>query len=167
MRRAACSENGRRAIGVVAAMTLSACTTFAAITPSPLPSEAEARGHLAQIVALARAGEFEALCDLGSGNCEQALDDAGRDAVPPAAPLVVGTRRIEPERLDSNLWSGGGFVLQVCGIDGAGRPYSSDVLVFRDGDRLLAIEAVYWAGIRIASGSTVGAATTPFPGCPT
>jgi len=91
-------------------MALSACTRLAPFTPPPPPSEAEARGHLAQIVALARAGEFEALCDLGSGNCEQALDDADRDALPPAAPLVVGTRRFEPERLDGNAWSAGGSV---------------------------------------------------------
>ena len=47
-------------------------------------------------------------------------------------------------------------VLSLAGTDGIGRPYQSEVLVFSDRDSLHAIEAVFWAGGRIADDGTVG-----------
>jgi hypothetical protein len=134
--------------------------------PPPPPSEADARAYLATIVGLAMRGDFDGLCAVGSGTCPKDLREAGREAVPPIPPRVVGTRVLMPEsRGDS--WSSGGFVLQVCGVDGRGEPYFDEVLVFREGERLISIGTVYWSRIRIAEGQTTGGPqTTPPPECP-
>jgi hypothetical protein len=134
--------------------------------PMPPPSEADARAHLTTIVGLAMRGDFEALCAMGSGTCAADLRDAGRDAVPPIPPRIVGTRVVLPKE-HGDSWSSGGFVLQVCGIDGRGAPYFDEVLVFRNGGRLMSIGTVYWSRIRIAEGQTAGGPQpTPPPECP-
>jgi hypothetical protein len=135
--------------------------------PAPPPSEGEARAFLAGIVGLAMRGDFEGLCAVGSGTCQDQLRDSGRDAVPPLPPRIVGTRVVQPQRL-GDAWSTGGFVLQVCGIDGRGEPYFDEVLVLRDGSRLISIGTVYWSRTRIAEGQTAGGPQpTPPPECPT
>ena len=123
--------------------------------PAPPPSEADARAYLATVVGLAMRGDFEGLCAVGSGTCEKQLRDAGRDAVPPAPPRIVGTRVIQPRAVVGG-WSSGGRVLEVCGIDGRGSPYYDEVLVFRDGSRLISVGTVYWSRTRITEGSTAG-----------
>jgi hypothetical protein len=37
----------------------------------------------------------------------------------------------------------------LCGLDAAGEPYESEVLVFDSGDRLLATAAVFWTGTSV------------------
>ena len=134
--------------------------------PAPPPSEADARAYFATVVGLAMRGDFEGLCSVGSGTCEEQLRDAGRDAVPPAPPRIVGTRLIQPRAVVGG-WSSGGRVLEVCGIDGRGDPYFDEVLVFREGPRLISIGTVYWSRIRIAESQTAGGPQpTPPPECP-
>ena len=123
--------------------------------PAPPPSEADARAYFATVVGLAMGGDLEGLCAVGSGTCEKQLRDAGRDAVPPAPPRIVGTREIQPRAVVGG-WSSGGRVLQVCGIDGRGDPYYDEVLVFHDGSRLISIGTVYWSRTRISEDSTAG-----------
>jgi hypothetical protein len=123
--------------------------------PAPPPSEADARAYFATVVGLAMGGDFEGLCAVGSGTCEKQLRDAGRDAVPPVPPRIVGTREIQPRAVVGG-WSSGGRVLQVCGIDGRGDPYYDEVLVFHDGSRLISIGTVYWSRTRISEDSTAG-----------
>ena len=122
---------------------------------APPPSEADARAYFATVVGLAMGGDFEGLCAVGSGTCEKQLRDAGRDAVPPAPPRIVGTREIQPRAVVGG-WSSGGRVLEVCGIDGRGDPYYDEVLVFHDGSRLISIGTVYWSRTRISEDSTAG-----------
>lgn len=119
--------------------------------PAGPPTVGQASAYLDEIVALARAGDFEALCDLaGDGNCERKLDDAGRDRVPVDPPTISGARLI-PDTTSGDLRSLGGIVLVLCGSDAHGEPYESEMLVFRERDRLRAINPVYWAGIGIAA----------------
>jgi hypothetical protein len=154
-----------RFMGLLAAALLAGCSLVPFGEPEPIPTEAEARTFLAEIVALARSGDFDGLCARGS-NCRQALDSAGRDAVPPDPPLVVGTRRIEHEQRQGG-WSVGGIVLQVCGIDGRGDAYDGEVMVLRSEGTLTSIGTVYWSGTRIATSNVVGAPRGPAPaGCP-
>jgi hypothetical protein len=134
--------------------------------PAPVPSEAEARSHFAQVVGLAMGGDFGGLCDLGDSNCRNILRDASEETVPPLPPRIVGTRVVEPE-IHGDTWSTGGFVLQVCGIDGHGKPYFDEVLVFNDGTRLISTGTIYWSRTRIAEGPTAGGPQpTPPPECP-
>jgi len=136
--------------------------------PAPPPSEAEARAHFTEVVALALRHDFERLCENGDGNCRKILRNAGVDTVPPLPPRIVGTRVVMPENHGGDTWSSGGFVLQVCGIDGRGEPYFDEILVFREGERLISTGTVYWSRTRIAEGQTAGGPqSTPPPECPT
>lgn len=133
--------------------------------PAP-PSEAEALDLLDQIVAAATRRDFDALCAFGTSACWELLDVAGRDAVPPLRPRVVGLTRLENARRPDGLWTSGGVLLQLCGVDGRGRAYASEMLIVRTGSAsnpgpLAASEPVYWSGMRIARDATVGAGATP------
>jgi hypothetical protein len=155
-------DAGRRRPALAGALVLlmSACQAVS-FTPAPPPSEADATAFLARLAELARSRDFAALCDLGSGNCEHVLDEVGQATAPATDPVIVDTRVIAPRELQDDTWSLGGRVLQVCGTDGAGRPYQSEVLVFSTQGTLRAIEAVFWAGGRIADDGTVAPWTDP------
>jgi hypothetical protein len=123
----------------------------AAFVPPPPPSEAAARAVLDRAVTYARAYDFAGLCSLSDGNCPIILQQAGRDAVPLDPPIVYGTRILQPTQLANGGWDAGGRVPQVCGIDGRGRPYRSEVLAFTSGSTVTLINPVYWSGMGIAS----------------
>jgi hypothetical protein len=143
----------RGAAALIAVVSVAGCAPAAT-----LPSEAEALDFLDEAVSLAAAQRFEDLCDLGGGNCERLLADAGD---PPAEPpIVVGTRTLAPET-SGGMTSVGGIILELCGIRDDG-PYYTEMLVWNDtsqGSRLRATEPVFWSGFGIATDST----TEPVP----
>ena len=141
------------AIAVVAVLgpRLAPRALNSAFAPPPPPSDAAARAALERAVAYARAFDFDGLCGLGDGNCPILLQQASRDAVPPDPPIVCGERVLQPTQLANGAWDGGGRVLQVCGIDGRGHPYRSEVLAFSTGSTVTLINAVYWSGVGIQS----------------
>jgi hypothetical protein len=134
----------------ILAIGVAACSAQPSANP---PTLAEAQAFLVEIVALAQRGDFEVLCDMsGDGNCERKLDEAGRDRVPPDGPTIKSVR-IVPTTKSGDQTSLGGLVLVMCGIDGLGSPYASEMLVFRDGSATLrAINPIYWGTYTIASG---------------
>ena len=139
----------RPVAGLLLVLAIAAC--FSGGPPAgTIPTVEEAQGHLDEIVRLARAGDFEGLCLLGDANCENSLEIAGQDAVPPDPPKIVGTRTV-PTTVSNGLQARGGIVFVLCGIDGRGEPYDSEMLVFHDGNGLRAINPVYWGRTRIAS----------------
>ena len=148
------------AIAVAAALVIGCA---GGSTPQGVPpTETEARAVLAELVAAARAGEFGTLCARGDANCPDVLAEAGRGRVPPEPPVLAGTRLLEPEPNRD-----GGLVLQVCGIDGAGRRYASELLVTRTVSGLRVIQPVYWSGLRVPDDATVGTdRPLGWPGCP-
>jgi len=129
------------------------------------PTLAEAQGYLNQLVAAARGGDFAALCPSQDLTCTDQLDAAGRDAVPPDPPTILGSRTIESSNADGQQTIGG-IALTVCGLDGRQRPYRSEVLVFRSGSGLAALNPVYWDNVSVAGGTPVTPiAPPPAPGC--
>lgn len=116
---------------------------------------------LDRVVSLAREKDFEGLCSLGDGNCRRHLDMAGRDAVPPGPPTVVRTRII-PTTTSGPQRNLGGVVLILCGIDGHGNHYDSEMLVYHSGHGLQVINPVYWGKTRIGDGANPVTAET-FP----
>lgn len=123
-------------------------------------TEAEARRYLDRMVAAAEARDFEALCELNGSvlNCRRQLDigcdDAPatapevscRDTVPDEPPQVVTTRS-SPKTSPTDT---PGRLLVVRGIDRAGKPYETEVFVFRENRRSFkAINAVYWSNAQI------------------
>jgi len=136
----------------------------AAVSPDvgSVPAESEARSLLARIVAAAQGGDFAELCSFGDPSCADTLEGAGRDAVPPLPPTVAGTRVITTT---ANRY--GGLVLQLCGIDGRGQRYATEMLVLRSAGGLKAIQPVFWSGMRIATDDEAGPnEPLSFPGCP-
>ena len=105
---------------------------------------------LDRVVSLAGAGDFEGLCALGDGNCGRHLETAGRDAIPPDPPTVVGTRVIPTTTTSGDQMHLGGVVLILCGVDANGEHYDSEMLVFHSGHGLQVINPVYWGTTRIA-----------------
>ena len=126
-----------------------------------IPSQEEALGFLGRVVVLARQGDFEAICAIGDGNCKRHLDDAGRDAVPPNPPVVVRTSIIPTSTTSAGQQSLGGVVLVLCGIDGHGQHYESEMLVFHDGSGLRAINPIYWGRTRIAGSPGFAGSSEP------
>ena len=130
----------------------------------PVSDEA-ARRYFDRIVAAAEAKDFQALCDFngsarvcreelrvycpenyGSGPAPQfpkgeELEQECRESVPPDPPTIVSSRH-HPRRAGYT----GGRILLVRGVDGRGKPYETEVLIFRDKRSYKAIHAVFWSG---------------------
>lgn len=155
----------KRAALVLVALVVAACGQLR-ITPPPPPSEDAAAELLHSVVAIVKSGDLGRLCSLGAGTCPKVLREADPRAVPRSGPVVVGTRVVPPSANANGTWNVGGRVLALCGRDGLNRPYYSEMLVFEQDGRLIATEPVYWTGIRIASGSTVGGPVPTAPLCP-
>jgi hypothetical protein len=160
----------RSAIVVTLLLVVAGCSLSPVPTPfSPLPppSAAVALRHLTSIVAVVESGDLSGLCRFGGGNCRDELASADPEAVPGDGPIVLGTAVIPPRREADGAWTTGGLLLDLCGRDGRGRVYGSQMLVFQDaGGRLLSINTLYWTGMKIAtSNEAVGRAQPPRP-CP-
>jgi len=150
---------------LLVALVIAACNTPKP-TSAPPPTRDEALSFLAQIVALAQQGDFDALCSMaGDGNCEFKLDDAGRDRVPSAAPTVWSIAGV-PTTTNGDQTSLGGIVLGLCGIDALGRGFDSEMLVFRDTDTTMrAINPVYWGQDKVARGDRTSLGPPDPGGC--
>ena len=147
---------------LVAMLAVGVAAVLRPLSAAPAaPSVAESQAFLQQLVALAQSGDFERLCALADGNCWRLLEQAGPDRVPPTPPKVTSTRVIAP---DAGTGALGGLALSVCGTDADGADYRSEVLVFRDGQGLRAINGVYWDGVTIAAGSTTISQPPSSPG---
>lgn len=132
-------------------------------------TEREARRYLDRIVEAARARDFDAVCRLNGsvGNCRDQLRKGCDDTpfapdpilctqtVPPEAPTITATRYHEKG-------PGGtpGRILALAGTDGIGRPYNSEIMVFRERrNSFKAINAVYWSNSYILEESTSSPST--------
>ena len=146
---------------VLVAIGCSGAPTTVPSGDAGVPSFAEAEHHLDAAVAVVRSGDLTHLCDLGSATCQHTLDLSDPAAVPTSGPDVLGSRVI-----GTTPTSAGGLVLELCGRDGLGHSYYSEMLVFRDGQRLLSTGTVYWVGITIPGSSTTGQ-VPPRPCTPT
>ncbi len=132
---------------------------------TPPVTEAEARAYLDRIVVAARARDFNELCHLNGAvlNCERVLNEFKlRSAVPSDPPTVVGSRyhRKTP---------GGtaGRVLVVTGTTSCGKPYRTEVFVFRETRfNFKAINAVYWSNFKLIESNNLSPGGDPPPTCP-
>ncbi len=132
---------------------------------TPPVTEAEARAYLNRIVAAAQAQDFDTLCRLnGSVNiCSRTLDEFNlRNAVPSVPPTVVGSR-YSPKRGTGDT---AGMILVVEGPNACGKPYHTEVFVFRENRyHFKAINAVYWSNARVVEDNISQPAGTPPPRC--
>lgn len=135
-----------------------------AYTPPPPPTEQAALAYLDEVVRLVESGRVESICSLASGTCPLELRAMDAAAVPALPPRVIGTRVLAPKRNSDGTWAIGGRVISVCGVDGRGKPYSSEMLVFSDGNQLISTNTLYWTGSHVATGDTTGS-PLPQAGC--
>lgn len=152
---------------LVAALAAGACGPGGAgtATPPPVPTEAAGRTVVDQLAAFATGGALGSICTLGSGTCPHDLRNAAPGSAPTAAPEVMGSWVVEPSARPGG-WSLGGRAFALCGTDGLGRGFYSEVLVFDSGAGVLrAVNAVFWTGARIATSADTGAAA-PRYACP-
>lgn len=118
--------------------------------PTAAPTVAETRAFIAEMVRLAQAGEFEQLCDMGGGNCEDILATAGAENVPADPPNIARIYEVPSVRHADGSWSQGGQMVEMCGTDRSGADYKSQMLVFRDPhEGIIAIEPIYWSGLHV------------------
>jgi hypothetical protein len=156
------------AVGLGAALLLVGCA--APRGPVDPPSTAEARAFLGDIVAIARSGDLTRLCELGTGNCAKWARELGPASIPPTPPTVV-REQVVPARLlpGTDTRTAAGVLFEVCGTDGLGEPYRSEVFVFVDDSsgELRAIEPVYWWRGRVTDPLAPVEGADPRPsGCP-
>lgn len=131
----------------LAALGVAACQhTSDGRNGSRVPTEAEARGVLAQYeAAAAKATDAASYCAISfiREMCESSFNRHGGIAgVPTSPPTIVSSSRVE-----------GGFirVLVLCGKDGLGKPYRTDFPVERDLEHPETLRAgmpVYWSGAK-------------------
>jgi hypothetical protein len=156
-------------VGTVLMVLLSGCGVAASTRPSPVPppSASEALAFLASIEAEVKSGDLSHLCEkFGGGTCRHTLQGSDPAAVPTTDPAVIGTSIIPPATYADGTWSDGGRLLELCGVDGLGKHYYSEMLVFNDGGRTISVEPAYWIGVRIATSGTVSSSVPPSPPCP-
>lgn len=151
---------------VLAAKVLgAACTNVA--SPPPAPTEEAGRAFLTELFDRATRGDLGTLCEFGSGTCAHDLRSVEPGSAPSSPPTIVGTRILVPTRASGDNVSVGGRIFDLCGSDGLGRTYFSQILVFQSGSRLLAVNAVFWSGARIGTDGTANGNSSPRPAsCP-
>jgi hypothetical protein len=112
--------------------------------PLPPPSVEDAVVLLDEIIDAGIARDWERLCANASGTCEGELDGA-EERAPTSAPRVAAVEVHQPQG-DADASTSGGVLFVLCGTDGLGDAFESEVLIFDGGTRLLAGAAVYWLG---------------------
>jgi hypothetical protein len=143
--------NFSKACALLTILVLAGCSPE--YRPTAAPTVAETRAFITEVVRLAQAGEFEQLCEMGGGNCEDILATAGADNVPADPPVVARIYEVPSVRHADGSWSQGGQMVEMCGTDGSGIDYQTQMLVFRDPhEGIIAIEPIYWSGIGIIAG---------------
>jgi hypothetical protein len=132
-------------------------------------SEAEAVAVIDRAVVLASAGDLEGLCAMTRARlmCESSLRSVGHGSVPDADPQVLRTTVHEPVHHRGGGVSLGGTAVEVCGTDGLGRPYRSEVMVLDQGDGPEPMDPIYWTPRSYArlkgDGTTASVDATPTP----
>ena len=156
----------KRLFGLGVVLSLLAATAWWGWTRvTPPVTEAEARAYLDRIVAAALAGDLDKVCDFNGAvlNCERILRERGvRAALPSDPPTVTGTRYHPKDK-------GGtaGRVLVVEGRTSCGKPYRTEVFVFRENRfHFKAINAVYWSGFNVGASDVASPQKSPAPTCP-
>jgi hypothetical protein len=143
----------------IALLLLAACGAFGDDRghAGEIPTEAAARDYLDRLIAMAETRDLGGFCELAGSLCkENAEAVGGAGAMPRTAPIIAGTRVI-PSRTSGDAMMAGGRLYVLCGTDGLGKHYRTEVLVSTDYDgTLYAINGAYWSGGRLATSAKTG-----------
>jgi len=148
---------------IAAALILASCASCGDATDAPPVTREEAEHALADVVAIATSGNFDALCSyqgVTQAMCERQLEFAEVPA-PSTAPAVVSSRELRAGPHP-------GLVLRLCGTKDSGEQYVSDLAVWRVDGKIEVQNPVYWSGTLIQElvpGETALAQRQPVPEC--
>ncbi|MBM3156224.1 MAG: hypothetical protein FJ004_02935 [Chloroflexi bacterium] len=111
----------------------------------------EATAMLDKAVALAQAHDLKGLGELADdmGNTQILWESAGGWATLPAEPPTIVDSRLLPTITLNGSQATGGRVLVLEGINAKGKPYHTEVLVFRNHGGLSMMNTIYWDNILI------------------
>jgi hypothetical protein len=145
------------AAALLALPLLGACGIIASESLPEPPSEADARAFLGRVVDAALARDLDRMCAIAGSICDSVAEDSGGLAAVPNDPPIVAGARLIPNRGTTTGGTAGGRLLVLCGTDGLGRPYRTEMLVSRDPDgSLYAINGVFWSGAGLAVANDTG-----------
>jgi hypothetical protein len=126
----------------------------------------EATNVLKQAIAYAQAQDLEKLGVLAQDKSITRVDwelAGGWEAVPAEPPKIVDTYLLPTKHFENGSWATGGRVLVLEGVDGLGKHYRTESLVFRTGvgdSNLAMINVIYWNGACIGRTNEDGSGTT-------
>jgi uncharacterized protein YceK len=124
----------------------------------------ETTSVLNQAVAYAQARDLEKLGDLAQDkSMTRTLWESagGWETVPTEPPEIVDTYLLPTIYFKNGSWTTGGRVLVLEGINGLGKPYHTESLVFSAGSHGLAVgNVIYWDSAEIGQYNEDGSATT-------
>lgn len=126
----------------------------------------EATSVLNQAVAYAQAHDLEKLGDLARDKSMTRVNwelAGGWEAVPAEPPEIVDTYLLPTKHFENGLQATGGRVLVLEGVDGLGKHYRTESLVFWTdglGSKLAVINVIYWSGTGIGRYNEDGSVTT-------
>jgi hypothetical protein len=134
-------------------LAVAACAGPKAYAPATPPSETDSRTLVHQVIDLALARRFDQLCALGTPQCTNVLLSTGTDTVPSDSPTIVAVTTVPNKETSPGTWTPGGILFSLCGLDGKGAPYHSQLLVSENpsGTGLMAMEPVFWGGFTVGS----------------
>lgn len=136
----------RAVAGALAVVIVAAGPGCAVLDRRPRVSEAAARGLLVEAVGMVQEGRVGDLCGLAAADastCAESVESVG-ELVPEDPPVVVCAH---PLPATGPMRHGTLLVLE--GDDGAAEPYRSEFPVYHDGRAVVALDPVYWGGLRV------------------
>jgi hypothetical protein len=104
------------------------------------------------VVDRAKTESIADLCKVGSLNCVRNAQTRNADQTrPTTAPVVVASWDV-PDSGSGDAIQQGGRLLEVCGVDGQGKAYQSQMLFFgSDVDHFTVFEPTYWTNMTISN----------------
>lgn len=153
----------RRLVSGALVLLLVACGSQANAPEAPTIEQALA--HVDAIVHLVESGGASRVCDFGGPTCSDLVEPFDPGAVPTTRPKITSVRLVPRVDHDDGTWSSAYVRVELCGLDGHGETYHSEMMVYWNRGKIVSTESAYWLGFGIADDPVVGAPDGPPEPC--
>ena len=144
-------------------LLLAACGPQASAPEAPTTEQALA--HVEALIKLVESGGASRICDFGGPTCHDSVDPLDPRAFPTTRPKITNVRLVPRVDHPDGTWSNAYVRVDLCGLDGRGQTYHSEMMVYWNRGRIVSTEPAYWLGLGIADGPVVGAPGGPPQPC--